>query len=114
MNRAVTALPQGYTQFDHINLQTDKKTALAVNLAASVFFVGLLVLGHFAFVPVTTLFDIDADGMTLYLLRLIVLIGGYFAYIVLHELTHAAAMKLFGATKIRFGFFSMPSTQAVR
>lgn len=101
---SVTALPKGYESYDHINLQQDKKTALRVNVAAMAAFVAFLALGHFAFVPATSLFDIGKDGMVLYFIRLIVLFGGYIAYIVLHELTHAAAMKLYHATKIRFGF----------
>ncbi|MBR1533092.1 MAG: DUF3267 domain-containing protein, partial [Ruminococcus sp.] len=104
MKGSTTVLPQGYVQFDHIDLQKDKKTALALNIAATVFFIGALVLGHFAFVPVTENFDIDSFGYGMYFLRLGALLVGYFAYIVLHELTHAAAMKLYKATKLRFGF----------
>lgn len=102
--RSTTALPTGYAQFDHIDLQKDKKTAMAINITATVLFIGALVLGHFAFVPVTVCFDIERIGFGLYFLRLAAMLLGYFAYIVLHELTHAAMMKLFGATKLRFGF----------
>lgn len=102
--KSVTALPQGYIQYDRINLQQDKKSALKVNAAAFVAFIALLVLGHFAFVPVTALFDIDSIGFLQYIIHIAALILGYIAYIVLHELTHAAAMKLYRAEKIRFGF----------
>lgn len=104
MTKSTTALPQGYIQYDHINLQQDKKTAFIVNVAAAVLLLALLALGHFAFVPVSACFDIDSSGMGLYLGRMGVLLLGYVAYIILHELTHAAAMKLYHAQQVRFGF----------
>ena len=100
---SVTVLPTGYAEYFHVNLQKDKKTALAVNLTGTVLLVALLMLGHFAFVPFWHFTD-DSDGFGMMLLRLAVMIAGYAAYIVLHELTHAAVMKLFGASKLRFGF----------
>lgn len=105
--QTVTSLPVGYTQFDHIDLQRDKKLALKLNLIATAVFAGLIILGHFAFVPISALIDFDAEGfgeLWSFLLRIGVFLAGYIAYIILHELTHAAAMKLFGASKIRFGF----------
>ena len=39
--------------------------------------------------------------------RLLTLLAAYIAYIVLHELTHAAAMRFFGGGKVRFGFTGM-------
>lgn len=104
---SVISLPDGYREYDHINLQKDKRTALAVNITASVGMIAMLVLGHFAFVPVDIFFDIDSVGMGMYFLRLIILLGGYFAYIVLHELTHATVMKYYGAQHLRFGFTGM-------
>lgn len=104
MIKSTTSLPQGYVQIDHINLQQDKKTALKVNVAAVVAFVAMLALGHFAFVPASALYDIDGVGFGQYCIQAAALLLGYLAYIVLHELTHAAAMKLYRATKIRFGF----------
>ena len=101
---SLTSLPAGYRLYDHVNLQQDKKTSLAVNIAAAVLMIALFVLGHFAFVPLSAMFDVDALGMGTYLLHFAVLLLGYFAYIILHELTHAAVMKLFGGTRLRFGF----------
>lgn len=99
-----TALPEGYVQTDHVNLQQDKRTALIINISATVLMIALFALAHFAFVTVSTFFDIDTYGFGIYFLRFAVLMLGYIAYIILHELTHAAVMKLFGASKIRFGF----------
>ena len=105
--RAVSSLPIGYSEFDHIDLQRDKKLALKLNITATAIFAGLIVLGHFAFVPLSALIDFDAEGfgeIGLFLLRMGILLAGYIAYIILHELTHAAAMKMLGASNIRFGF----------
>ena len=108
--KSTAILPHGYTEYDHINLQQDKRTALIVNLAATALSVALLVLGHFAFAPITTLFDFDTiadednSSFLLYILRWGSFFIGFIAYIILHELTHAAAMKHYGAAKIRFGF----------
>lgn len=95
--KAVPILPEGFGEYCHIDLQNDKKTALLLNAAAAVLMVGLLVLGHFAFVSAEMF-------LVMKLLQIVVLIGGYVAYAVLHELTHAAIMKLCGAKKVRFGF----------
>ena len=98
---AVTTLPQGYSLYDRIDLQTDKQTLFKVNTWAVVGLVAMVLLGHFAFVPITSVAMLDFVPM---MLRLAVMFVGYIAYIVLHELTHAAAMKLFKASDIRFGF----------
>ncbi len=100
---STTVLPQGYHETEHINLQTDKKTALRINITALIVMVALMVLGHFAFCPIVTLYG-ESGGALASLLRLGVLLAAYFAYIILHELTHAAAMKLSGGTNLRFGF----------
>jgi hypothetical protein len=100
-------LPQGYRAYDHVNLQQDKKTAVRVNIAAMAVMVLMCVIAHLTIVPFTEFYEsVLKDGATM-LIRLGVLFGAYAAYIVLHELTHAAVMKLFGATKLRFGFTGM-------
>ena len=101
--RAVTELPQGYALYDRINLQKDKRAALKVNLAGAAVFVALFFLGHFAFYPFGSIVSGDST-VTSDLLKLVAVVGGYLAYIILHELTHAAVMKYYGAVKIRFGF----------
>ena len=99
--KAYQALPEGYGEKMQINLQKDKKTALKVNVGAGVAMAVLAVIGHLI-VPIREALDVEPMGE--YFLRLAVLVLGYAAYIVLHELTHAAAMKLLGAHKVRFGF----------
>jgi len=99
-----SSLPEGYREYFHLDLQKDKKTALKINVAAAVLMVGLFILAHFAFVPFSAFIAEGEGGFNYVMLRFAVLLVGYILYIVLHELTHAAMMKLFGAVKIRFGF----------
>lgn len=96
-------LPADYHTYYQVNLQKDKKAALAVNIVAVVAMLAMIVLGHLLFVPLTRALDMD-ESMVNYFVRLAVMLAGYIAYIILHELTHAAVMKLFGATHVRFGF----------
>ena len=101
---STTRLPSGYREYDHVNLQQDKKTAAKVNVAAMAVMVVMAVVAHAAIVPFTEFFGSLSGDIVSLMLHLAVLFFGYAAYIVLHELTHAAVMKLFGAIKIRFGF----------
>ena len=98
-------LPENFRELLSIDLQKDKKTALLVNMAAVGAMVVLALIG-LLLVPFRTLLDFS-QGFGLYFLRLGVLLAGMFAYIVLHELTHAAVMKAYGAKKLRFGFTGM-------
>lgn len=100
---STTALPEGYREYDHVNLQEDQKTALRVNLAAVIVLIVFIIVGHAAFVPMTEMFD-SSGSFGSSMLRFAILLVAYLAYIVLHELTHAAVMKLCGAAKLRFGF----------
>ena len=100
---STTTLPEGYREIAHINLQKDKKTALKINIAGAVIMIALFVLAHFALVPITTIFNFDTSFAS-DIPRFAALILGYIAYIILHELTHAAVMKLMGGTKFGFGF----------
>ncbi len=98
-------LPENYRELLSIDLQKDKKTALLVNMAAAGAMVVLALIG-LLLVPFRTLLDFS-QGFGPYFLRLGALLAGTFAYIVLHELTHAAVMKAYGAKKLRFGFTGM-------
>ena len=95
-------LPGGYRESLRIDLQKDRKSALLVNSAAVLSALALLWIGN-RLVPLRGAF-LGGDGPWIPLLRLAVMWVGLAAYIVLHELTHAAAMKLCGAGKLRFGF----------
>lgn len=100
--KALQTLPEQYREIFRVNLQTDKKKALLINLFALGIIVLLAVPMHF-YVPVTTLFDMEA-GMGLYALRLLVLVVAIIVYMILHELVHGLTMKLCGTQKVKYGF----------
>lgn len=95
-------LPEGYSEIFTVNLQKDRKMALKLNVAALIVAVIMAVPMHF-YIPFGSLFDFS-QGFGMYCLRFGVLIAGYFAYIVLHELTHGVTMKIFGCDKVKYGF----------
>ncbi len=97
----IHSLPGGYRECLRIDLQKDRKAALLVNGAALLLTL-LLLWGGNQLVPLRGTFA--ADGPGLRVLRIAVIVLGIVAYTVLHELTHAAVMKLCGAGKLRFGF----------
>jgi len=99
--KAYHDLPDGYREILQINLQKDKATALKINLGGGLVMAAILILGHLI-APITGFFD--AEPVSDYFIRLGVLMLGYLAYIVLHELTHAAVMKAVGGRSVVFGF----------
>ncbi len=103
--KAFESLPQGYREILSVDLQKNKKLMLLVNGIAIVL-AGLMLAVGIRLVPVSTLFDMSA-GMGAYFARFGVLLALLVLYMVLHELTHAAAMKLCGTKKVRFGFTGM-------
>lgn len=103
--RACQTLPEGYREVLQINLQEDKKTAFKVNLCSVVVMLATVALGFLfssAEVLLDTFSDTESDFSSL--LRLVVLLLAYIAYIVLHELTHAAVMRAVGGGRVCFGF----------
>ncbi len=102
--KAFHALPAGYTEKLRIDLQKDKKTALWVNVGAAAAMVLVIAVGGFIH-PLRELADLERPGA--FFLRLGVLMLAYIAYIILHELTHAAVMKAVGGGKVHFGFTGM-------
>ena len=100
--KALQTLPDGYAQIAHIDLMKNKKEMLLVNIAALLIAAVMAVPMHFH-ISFVTLFDLS-DGLWLYFLRFVVMLGGICLYLVLHELVHGIAMKLCGTKKIRYGF----------
>ena len=97
----VQSLPAGYRQIFSVDLQQDKKLSLLVNLFSLALAVPVAILG-LVLVPFSRLFEGSTpQGL---LLKLLTLMLGTVGYIILHELTHAAAMRAYGAGKLRFGF----------
>lgn len=102
--KSTETLPSGYREVMTVNMQKNKKLAFGINFAAVLIMLVMAVGMHFA-VPVDTFFDmVDDDSVLNLFVRLIVMLLGYVAYIVLHELTHAVAMKAFGTKKVKFGY----------
>ena len=99
--RAYRALPEGYEETLRIDLQKDKKTALKVNVGGTAVMILVILIGNFIIPAKETVFELDFGA---FLLRLGIWLAAYLAYIVLHELTHAAVMKAVGGGKVRFGF----------
>ena len=99
--KACRQLPDGYREILHIDLQHDKKLAAKVNLMAGAVMVLLLILG---FILSPAPLSVGPENLSAYLLRCAVLLVGYVLYIILHELTHAAAMKAVGGRSVVFGF----------
>ncbi len=98
-------LPAGYREHRRVDLQRDKKAALLVNGAAAAATVLLLLAGGLL-VPASAFFDAGPDDSfwRAVLLKPLVMLAGVILYVLLHELTHGAAMKAFGARRVRFGF----------
>lgn len=103
MTHSFTSVPEGYRAIYTVDLQKDKKTALLINGTAMLAMIVMAVGMHFI-VPFWTVFEGLEDDLRPMLVKLAVMGVGYVAYIILHELTHAAVMKHFGAEKVRFGF----------
>lgn len=102
--KSFESLPAGYSQIMEVNLQKNKKVAFMVNGAAVLVMVVMFVVANF-FVPISIVFDMVQNGEFLYvLLMLLVMLASSLAYMVLHELAHAVAMKAFGTKKVKFGY----------
>lgn len=99
------SLPEGYREVYGIDLQRDKKPALIINLLSIVLAVAVAVPMNL-YCPFWVLLDMS-EGSTAFLIRTLVFLAGLIAYVVLHELTHAAVMKYYGATHVRFGLTLM-------
>lgn len=102
VSHLATSLPEGYAEICKVDLQKDKKKALLLNVLAFAIFIVMCVPMHFV-IPFSTIFSFE-EGMVIYFLRFAIFLVGSIVYIVLHELTHAAVMKRYGAKKVRFGY----------
>ena len=101
--KAITSLPEGYNEIFSVDLQRNKKMALALNLFALAITLIMVIPAQIFLVPIQALFDFS-QGLLAYSIRFIVLILSLFAYIILHELVHGTTMKAFGAKNIKYGF----------
>lgn len=100
--KALSELPEGYSEYYSLDLQNDKRTARLVSLIALII-AAVIVVPVCFIVPISPLFDMSR-GIGVYLLRFAVLVIATVVYTVLHELVHGAAMKLVGTKKVKYGF----------
>jgi len=92
-------LPQGYREIKRIDLMSNRKEAILVNILALGILCGMAALGFAICPPFTNLFlGIQTIINTILLLVSILL------YMVLHELIHGILMKSFSGVKPRYGF----------
>lgn len=100
--KAFQTLPEGYRRIFRVDLQKNRKQAYLVNGAAIAITLAMFIIGR-ALVPFSMFFDISG-GLRPFFVRVLALIGGAAAYVLLHELIHAVLMKLCGTEKVKLGF----------
>ena len=93
--KAYQTLPEGYQEIAQIRLSDDKKASRMVNGLALGVGVALIVIGHLVYPLQDAMQDFDN--------QYVAVLVGFVVYMVVHELTHAAVMKLAGAKKVKFG-----------
>lgn len=99
---SVIELPDGYREIYTVDLRHNKKLMLRLN-GLSIAVTLAMVIPMCFVVPISTLFSTE-QGIGPYLLRFVAYGVGLLMYVILHELTHAAVMRIYGAKKLRFGF----------
>ncbi len=100
--KSCSVLPENYIPLTVIDLEKDKKVFWFVNILSFVIAAVMVVVGVLV-VPLDL--ELDADNfVTGWLLPLVVLLAGIFAYIVLHEAVHGIFMYAFSRVRPRFGF----------
>lgn len=100
--KALSVLPDGYSQIYEIDLQKNKKKMFLVNGIALLILV-LMVVPMCFYIPITELFSFE-KGILQYFIRFAALFGLSIVYMVLHELVHGITMKLCGTKRVKYGF----------
>lgn len=98
MTKSCKQLPEGWVLHDTIDLKNNKKQFWAVQGLGLVIMVVMIVIGCFI-EPLTNLRASKQSAVAL-----AVIVVGFIAYIVLHELTHGVFLSAFTKTKPKFGF----------
>lgn len=93
----LTKLPDRFKEIRHLNLQEDKKALLLVNGLAILLYIILFAIAYIIRPFGLDLITIDIAVSLWTCVALIV-------YLVLHELTHGAAMRYCGGQKVKYGF----------
>ena len=87
-------LPKGYVKAESIHLEKDKANKRKINLIAMIIAVAKLMAGHLVH-P----FDEAASALLSRAWVLLALLGVLFAFMVIHELTHALLMRMIAGVK---------------
>ncbi len=96
------ALPEGYELLRSINLQKDRRLALAVN-GLSLAIAVVMVVSALPFVPFSTFLSIRSPSL-FDVLRPLLLLPALLLYVVTHELIHGFYMKRYSGMKPKYGF----------
>ncbi|MDR1464798.1 MAG: DUF3267 domain-containing protein [Oscillospiraceae bacterium] len=96
-------LPESFWRIRTLDMQKDKKWAAAVNVAALVVLLALLIPAGF-WIPLRECAGFDGRSFGEEMLFWGLLLVGAVGYIFAHELIHGAAIRLLGRTKPTFGF----------
>ena len=100
--KTVQELPEGYREVCSIDLQKNKKDAVIVNVLSAVISVAMFMLRDRKDQFLAWLFGMAEEGRAV-TASLVILIGTV-VYVILHEFTHGAAMKVFGGRQVKYGF----------
>ncbi len=100
--KTIQSLPEGYEEVCSIDLQNNKKQAVLVNGIAILLMASMYIAMQSRISFMDWMDQAIRDGR---LIPAVLIIGlGTFAYVVLHEFTHGAAMKLQGGKEVKYGF----------
>lgn len=103
--KTVQVLPDGYIERCTIDLQKNKKEAVIVNVLSA-----LIALVMFAMMERKLPFMKWTDEMLAakqLIPALAAIVVGMLIYVILHEFTHGAVMRLMGGKQVRYGFTGM-------
>ena len=84
-------------------MQKDKRLAILVNGLAVVIAI-IMIVPALIFAKPNIFESLENGGITITLVKLLILLVGIFAYMILHELVHGITMKFFGTNKVKYGF----------
>ena len=100
MNRDRSEIPAGWAEEQKIDL-TQRKTFILINIISGTILLVFFLIGLWIH-PI----QMNVESLEPVMGKILIVALGALLYIVLHELTHAAVMKIFSADRVRFGFVS--------
>lgn len=103
--KTVQVLPEGYKEVCSIDLQNNKKEAVAVNVIAGVIALAMYILMETRISFMAWVYEKIDKGQILPALA--ALVFGTVIYVILHEFTHGLTMKLMGGKQVKYGFTGM-------